>query len=198
MDLLWALLQELLWKVNNSSDFFFFVLGVIYASSIFYLWVERLYSFLLWSSIGLLVFISIYYLLPNDYILLTFNKESILQVSIYFVLLFWILIQKNWFVSQVSECSNFFAKVFVFWIWLLFIPTIIIWLTERIWIFDIPNIFYWAHYMPFWEDLVESSYIYSFFVTNVNIIIISWITLSLFFMFFNKIFESIWWTLNKC
>lgn len=198
MDLLWALLRDWLWKVNSSSDFFFFILWVIYVVWLFYIGLKKLYAFLLGWTIWLLVFIALYYLLPEENLILWFTKEVVLQISIYFVILFGILIQKNQTILEMWSCCNNLSRIFVFIIAILFIPAVVIWLIEREWIFDIPNVFHWLYYMPFWKDLVSNSWIYWFFLTNVQIITVLWIVTSLFFMFFNKIFAwiwaKLWWT----
>ena len=197
MDLLWTLLKEVLGRVNSASDFFFFILWIIYIIWLFYLWVRKLYSFLLWGTIWLLVFIALYYLLPIDAVILWFARETILQISIYFVIIFWVIIQRNLVVLELSSSYNLFSKILVFIIAILFIPAVIVGLIEREWIFDIPNIFRWVYYMPFWEDIVATSWIYWFFKNNIQNITTLWIITSLFFMFFNKIFASIWSVLTS-
>ncbi|EKE26102.1 MAG: hypothetical protein ACD_4C00439G0004 [uncultured bacterium (gcode 4)] len=189
-------------NINPNNDIY--ILGVLLIFIIIFLilWITKIYESLFWAVLGISIYIVLQSFLWNnwqDWYIIPFFSQNFLSFivssSLYLIIILSFLIPINSSLN-INEPKNPWIKIALTLILSLihtvFFFGILIWLTEKIYIFKTyTNAFNLIKKIPTWNNFISWSKVYEFFMQNIHIIIVFWTVFVIYKVIFSDIVNAI-------
>ncbi len=193
----------------NTYDIYIIFIVIIFFIIFLVIWITKIYEIFFWMIFGIFIFIILQYLLIHNpcninlYIPEIINQNVanfIISSSIYLIFILSILIPLNWFFNITIPKNNIIKIIITFLLaalLIIFYTSVIIGFIEKIYIFNIDNIFIFLKKLSFWQDFINNSKIYTFMLPKISIIILLWILFSIYKLVFGDIINMLlMWFIN--
>ncbi len=189
-----------------------FFMGIFIISAVFYnsLTLHNIFEAAFWAIVGLGIYVLLSVLLLGN---ASFGSEPwvfpaqfaviIVSIVIYFIFLLAILFPMHGWLIISEPTHPVLYMLQYFWVSMFLLYSLfaaIIYMAEQVYIFKIATIFVWLHGWTYYTEVIQHSAIYSYVVTNQNIIIPLGVLLMIYKLLLSNIINaallSIWYNLS--